>query len=227
MIFLILRMYDSIYVLTFVLLGYVCTSLVLGTDVHIRIMGENVGWNRIIARPSFACTPLHDYFILNSIIHVKCRSLSGSKRSTTNHAPDTCNSYLFEVELCILHELSKYNQSLIPQYSRLYVQILVDAPVRFVMNMVVVGEARQWHVLTKEVHALEVDRRQLLTSSTFPISSDLDFDIGGGGGVSATHANTTEYETSRLTLLTTGHGDVQGSVDEQCHGKVLLGSQVA
>jgi hypothetical protein len=227
-------MYDSIYVLTFVLLGYVCTSLVLGTDVHIRIMGENVGWNRIIARPSFACTPLHDYFILNSIIHVKCRSLSGFKQSTTNHAPDTCNSYLFdcchpklEVELCILHELSKYSQSLIPQYSRLYVQILVDAPVCFVMNMVVIGEACQWHVLTKEVHALEVDRRQLLTSSTFPFSSDLDFDIGGGAGVSASHANTTKYETSRLALLTTGHGDVQGSVDEQCHGKVLLGSQVA
>jgi hypothetical protein len=34
--------------------------LVLVTDVHIRIMGESVGWNRVIARTSFACTPLHD-----------------------------------------------------------------------------------------------------------------------------------------------------------------------
>jgi hypothetical protein len=60
--------------------------------------------------------------------------------------------------------------------------------------------------------------------STFPFPFDLGLDIGGGG---ATHANTTEFEISRLGLLNTGLVDVQGNVDEQCHGGVQLGSQIA
>jgi hypothetical protein len=35
------------------------------------------------------------------------------------------------------------------------------------------------------------------------------------------------YRTSRLALLDTGLADVQGSVDEQYHSKVQLGSQIA
>jgi hypothetical protein len=53
-----------------------------------------------------------------------------------------------------------------------------------------------------------------------PFPSDLDFDAGGGADGGAIHANTTEYETSRLALLNVCLIDVQGSVNEQCHSKV-------
>jgi hypothetical protein len=82
-------------------------------------------------------------------------------------------------------------------------------------------------LLAEEVHVLEPDRAQLLMLSTFPFPSDLDFDAGGGVDGGAIHANTTEYETSRLTLLNVCLIDVQGGVDEQCHSKVRLGSQIA
>jgi hypothetical protein len=139
MTFPILRMYDSIYVLTFLLLDHVCLLLGLQTDAHKHIIGENIGWDSIVARLarlSVACAPPDDYFIPNSIIHLKCRSLSGSKRSTSNHAQGTCTEQVptranlhlfyrrrprFEVELCISHGLGKSDQCLMHQYSRLYV----------------------------------------------------------------------------------------------------------
>jgi hypothetical protein len=129
MTFPILRMCDSIYVLTCLLLDHVCLMLGLQTDARKHIIGENIGWDSIVARLarlSVACAPLDDYFISNSIIHLKCRSSSGSKRPTSNHAPGTCTEQIptracshilyrrrpwLEVELCISHGLCKSDQS--------------------------------------------------------------------------------------------------------------------
>jgi hypothetical protein len=155
-------MYDSIYVLTCLLLDHVCLMLGLQTDARKHIIGENIGRDSIVARLArlpVACAPLDDYFISNSIIHLKCRSLSGSKRSTSNHAQGTCTEQVptraslhlfyrrrrprFEVEPCMSHGLCKSDQSLIHQYGRSYMQLVVKCPVCLVGDTVLVEEGRE------------------------------------------------------------------------------------